>query len=104
MGMFSCYEKIKVNGYNVSYENSADTTSYVRKNKYVAAKKLTAYTSISGKTKKFTVDKGNKVNIYSLYRKGDSKYIKVKNNDGKFGYVKVGSSLLFKESSCLWWR
>lgn len=104
IGMFFCYEKIKVNGYNVTYENSADTVSDVRKHKYVAAKNLTAYTSTSGKTKKYTVKKGSKVQIYSLYRKGDSKYIRVKNSSGYFGYVKVGSSLLFTERSCLWWR
>ena len=104
MGMFFCYEKIKVNGYNVTYENTAEMDSCVKQNKYVAAKNLTAYTSTSGKTRKYTVKKGSKVKIYSLYRKGNSKLIKIKNSSNQFAYIKAGSSLLFEQDSCLWWR
>ena len=104
IGCFYIYDKVQIKGYNVYNQYSANTSGSTRKNKYVAAKKLTAYTSTSGKKKAFTINKGSKAYIYSLYQKGSSKYIRVKNSSGKYGYVKVGSSMLFTEKSCLWWR
>lgn len=104
IGCFYIYDKVQIKGYNVYNQYSANTNSSTRKNKYVAAKKLTAYTSTSGKKKAFTINKGSKAYIYALYQKGSSKYIRVKNSSGKYGYVKVGSSMLFTEKSCLWWR
>ncbi|WP_419750624.1 hypothetical protein [Terrisporobacter petrolearius] len=55
-------------------------------------KKLTAYTSTSGKKKIFTINKGC------------IKYIRVKNSFCKYGYVKVRLSMLFTENLCLWCR
>ena len=104
IGCFCCYDKVKINGYNAYNQYTANTNSYMRKNKYIAAKNLTAYTSKSGTKKSFIINKGSKVYIYALYQKGNKKYIKVKNSSGKYGYVKVGSSMLFTEKSCLWWR
>lgn len=104
IGCFYIYDKVQIKGYNVYNQYSANTSGSTRKNKYVAAKKLTAYTSTSGKKKAFTINKGSKAYIYELYQKGSSKYIRVKNSSGKYGYVKVGSSMLFTEKSCLWWR
>ena len=104
MGFFCIYDKVKIKGYNVYNQYTANTSGSTRKNKYVAAKKLTAYTSTSGKKKAFTINKGSKAYVYALYQKGSSKYIRVKNSSGKYGYVKVGSSMLFTEKSCLWWR
>lgn len=102
IGNFSCYPKVKVNGYTLTNQTTANTSSYVRKNKYIAAKKLTAYTSASGTKKAFTISKGSPAYVYALYQKGNTRYVKVKNKYGKYGYVKAGSSLLFKSSSCLW--
>lgn len=104
IGCFYIYDKVQIKGYNVYNQYSANTDSSTRKNKYVAAKKLTAYTSTSGKKKAFTINKGSKAYIYELYYKGSSKYIRVKNSSGRYGYVKVGSSMLFTQKSCLWWR
>lgn len=104
MGCFCIYDKVQIKGYNIYNQYSANTSGDTRKNKYVAAKKLTAYTSTSGKKKEFTINKGSKAYVYALYQKGSSKYIRVKNSSGKYGYVKVGSSMLFTENSCLWWR
>lgn len=101
IGDFRCYTKIKINGYTLTNQSTADTDSYVRKNKYIAARNLTAYTSISGTKKAFTISKESPVYIYTLYKKGNTRYIKVKNKYGKYGYIKVGSTLLFKRESCL---
>lgn len=104
IGCFGIYDKVKIKGYNITNQNTATTYGSTKKNKYVAAKKLTAYTSVSGKKKAFTINKGSKVYIHALYKNGNSKYIKVKNSAGKYGYVKVGSSMLFTKNSCIWWR
>ena len=104
IGCFSCIDKVKVNGYTLSNQLTANTHSVVRKNKYIAAKNLTAYTSTKGTKKAFTIKKNSSAHIYALYKNGNKRYIKVKNNAGKYGYIKVGSSMLFKEDSCLWWR
>ena len=102
IGNFMCYPKVKVNGYSVTNQTTANTDSYVRKNKYIAARKLTAYTSTSGTKKAFTISKGSPAYVYALYQKGNTRYVKVKNKYGKYGYIKAGSTLLFKPSSCLW--
>ena len=102
IGSFQCYPKVKVNGYTVTNQTTANTSSLVRKNKYIAAKTLTAYTSTSGTKKAFTISKGSPAYVYALYQKGNTRYVKVKNKQGKYGYVKAGSTLLFKRSSCIW--
>ena len=102
IGSFWCYPKVKVNGYTVTNQRTANTSSYVRKNKYIAARKLTAYTSTSGTKKAFTISEGSPAYVYALYQNGSTRYVKVKNKYGKYGYVKAGSTLLFKRSSCIW--
>lgn len=104
IGCFCVYDNVKVNGYSVYNQYTANTSSFNRKNKYIAAKNLTAYTSTSGTKRAFTIKKGYKAYIYALYQNGSKRYIKVKNSAGKYGYVKVGSSMLFTKESCLWWR
>ena len=102
IGSFACYPKVKVNGYTLTNQTTANTNSYVRKNKYIAAKNLTAYTSTSGTKKAFTISKGSPAYVYALYQKGNTRYVKVKNKHGKYGYIKAGSTLLFKRNSCIW--
>lgn len=104
IGSFGCYAKVKVNGFTVTNQKTANTSSYVRKNKYIAAKNLTAYTSTSGSKKAFTISKGSPAYVYALYQSGNTRYIKVKNKNGKYGYIKAGSTLLFKRNSCLWFQ
>ena len=102
IGDFRCYTKVKINGYTLSTRQlTANTDSFVRKNKYIAAKNLTAYTSVNGSKKAFTISKESPFYIYALYKNGNNRYIKVKNKNGKYGYIKAGSTLLFKPQSCL---
>ena len=104
IGDFGCYSKVKVNGYKLSNQYTANTTNTVKQNKYIASKNLTAYTSVSGTKKAFTVKKNSYVNIYALYQNGNKKYIKVKNSAGKYGYIKIGTDKIFKDSSLLYFR
>ena len=104
LGSLTCYSKVKVNGYKLSNQYTANTTNTVKQNKYIASKNLTAYTSVSGTKKAFTVKKNSYVNIYALYQNGNKKYIKVKNSAGKYGYIKIGTDKIFKDSSLLYFR
>ena len=104
IGGFGCYSQVKVNGYNLYNQSTANTISMIRENRYIADKNLTAYTSTKGTKKFFTIKKNQPVYVYALYQNGNKKYIKVKNSAGKYGYIKVGSSMLFKRSSCIFGR
>ena len=104
IGSFMCYDKVQINGYNAYNQYTAKVTKNVRKNKYIASRTLTAYISTKGTKKAFTVKKGSSLHIYSLYQKGSRRYIKVKNAYGKYGYIKLSSTLMFTHDSCLWWR
>ena len=104
IGCFCCYGKVRLNGYNLYNQYTANTFGIVKNNKYKANKKLIVYTNTNSKIKKFTIKKDDKVYITALYKKGNDKYIKVKDTLGKTGYVKVGTSMLFKNKSCVWAR
>ena len=101
---FCIYDKVRVNGYKIYNQYTANTVKFNKEHKYIAAKNLTAYTNTKGTKKAFTIKKGGKAYIHALYQNGSKKYIKVKNASGKYGYVKVGSSMLFTRNSCLGWR
>ena len=104
IGCFGCYDKVRINGYNAYNQYTANTISSIRERKYIAARTLTAYTSTSGSKRAFTVSKGSSVHIYALYQKGSKRYIKVKNSNGKYGYIKLSSTLMFTRDSCFWSR
>ena len=104
LGSFTCYSKVKVNGYKLSNQYTANTISAVKDNKYIANQNLTAYTSTNSSQKAFTIKKNQPVHVYALYQNGNKRYIKVKNNAGKYGYVKIGASLIFTKDSCIWAR
>ena len=104
IGAFGCYEKAKIKGYNVSNDKNVKTTDMVKQNKYKAAKSLTAYTSTNSKKKAFTAKKGSILRVYELCKVGNSRYIKVKNTSGKYGYIKVGNSRIFTKDSIIYAR
>lgn len=109
IGCFVCSPQTRINGYNVYDQYTANMASDswmstdITKHNYIAAKKLTAYTSTNGKKKAYTINKGEVVHVYAFYQNGNKRYIKVKNKYGKYAYVKASSSLLFTSESCLWW-
>lgn len=63
---------------------------------YTPLKTLTSYTSTSGKKVAYKIYKGEKVNFVSLYKSGSKKYVKVKNANGNYGWIKLGNTKLFK--------
>ena len=104
IGDFGCYSKVKVNGYKLSNQYTANTISAVKDNKYIATQNLTAYTSTNSKKKAFTAKKGSILRVYELCKVGNSRYIKVKNTSGKYGYIKVGNSRIFTKDSIIYAR
>ena len=63
---------------------------------HIPLKTLTAYTSTSGKKVAYKIYKGEEVYFVSLYKSGSKKYVKIKNANGKYGWVKVGNTKLFE--------
>ena len=55
IGCFCCYGKVRLNGYNLYNQYTANTFGIVKNNKYKANKKLTVYTNTNSKIKKFTI-------------------------------------------------
>ena len=104
IGCFFCYDRVKINGFKAYNQYTAYATKDLKNNKYVVAQTMTAYKSATSKAKAFTLKKDSKVGVYALYQKGNTRYVKVKNSDGKYGYIKAGSTLLFTKDSCLWFR
>ena len=68
------------------------------------AKNITVYSDKNCNKVKFKINKGSKIYITELYKNGNKKLIKVKSTEGKTGYVKIGTKLLFTKKSCVWAR
>ena len=93
-----------IDGYKVYNQYSAKTFGIVKNNEYVAAKNITVYSDKNCNKVKFKINKGSKIYITELYKNGNKKLIKVKSTEGKTGYVKIGTKLLFTKKSCVWAR
>ena len=104
LGCFCCYSKVRIDGYKVYNQYSAKTFGIVKNNEYVAAKNITVYSDKNCNKVKFKINKGSKIYITELYKNGNKKLIKVKSTEGKTGYVKIGTKLLFTKKSCVWAR
>ena len=104
IGCFCCYSKVRIDGYKVYNQYSAKTFGLVKNNEYVAAKNITVYSDKNCNKVKFKINKGSKIYITELYKNGNKKLIKVKSTEGKTGYVKIGTKLLFTKKSCVWAR
>ena len=57
-------------------------------------KQVVTYKNPTSKEKSFTLKKGEKMNVISLYKKGKYEYIRVKNSKNKYGYIKSQSKLI----------
>ena len=55
---------------------------------YTAAKVFTAYTNITSYKKAFSVKKGEKISLTNYYLKNGTLWFKVKNSNGKYGWIK----------------
>ena len=104
IGCFCCYSKVRIDGCKVYNQYSAKTFGIVKNNEYVAAKNITVYSDKNCNKVKFKINKGSKIYITELYKNGNKKLIKVKSTEGKTGYVKIGTKLLFTKKSCVWAR
>lgn len=96
IGDFDVKVPYKVNKTSIKMisSNSYDVANYVKKHKYKMEEQVVTYKSPNSKKKSFTLKKGEKMNIISLYKKEKNEYIKVKNGKNKYGYIKVQSKLI----------
>lgn len=94
-GEFRLDNYLKVNKDSITKLSKKTTKVYNDKFGYQAQKKLTAYTSTSGTKKAFTVNQYDQLYMQQLYSSNGEKYIKLQNENGQSGWIKVGNSLLF---------
>ena len=92
------YKKITKSSFSDIVQKTATATIVAGSVYYehIPLKTLTAYTSTSGKKVAYKIYKGEEVYFVSLYKSGSKKYVKVKNANGKYGWVKVGNTKLFE--------
>ena len=92
------YKKITKSSFSDIVQKTATATIVAGSVYYehIPLKTLTAYTSTSGKKVAYKLYKGEEVYFVSLYKSGSKKYVKVKNANGKYGWVKVGNTKLFE--------
>ena len=93
-----------MNRRNLYIDICKENREIVKNNEYVAAKNITVYSDKNCNKVKFKINKGSKIYITELYKNGNKKLIKVKSTEGKTGYVKIGTKLLFTKKSCVWAR
>ena len=96
IGDFAVKVPYKVNKTNINMilSNSYDVANNVREHKYKMKKQVVTYKNPTSKEKSFTLKKGEKMNVISLYKKGKYEYIRVKNSKNKYGYIKSQSKLI----------
>lgn len=92
------YKKITKSSFSDIVQKTATATIVAGSVYYehIPLKTLTAYTSTSGKKVAYKIYKGEEVYFVSLYKSGSKKYVKIKNANGKYGWVKVGNTKLFE--------
>ena len=61
----------------------------ILKKKYIAQEEIVVYETNKGNVKAYTLSKGDKVKLRSLYSYEQDKYIKVVNEEGRYGWIKL---------------
>lgn len=68
-----------------------------KEKEYVAKYETTVYETNVGDAKAYTLSKGDKIKLVSLYNYKNSKCIKIVNEEGRYGWIKVENKQLFEE-------
>lgn len=89
-------KKVTKSSFSNVIQKTTTIVGYEDMLKNTALKRLTAYTSTSGKKVAFKIGKGEEVYFTSLYKSGSKKYLKVRNYEGMYGWVKIGNTKLFE--------
>ena len=68
-----------------------------KEKEYVAKYETTVYETNVGDAKAYTLSKGDKIKLVSLYNYGKNQCIKIVNEEGRYGWIKVENKQLFEE-------
>ena len=60
-----------------------------KEKEYIAQEEIVVYETNKGNVKAYTLSKGDKVKLRSLYSYEQDKYIKVVNEEGRYGWIKL---------------
>lgn len=90
------YKKVNKSSFTTVAKSTAYLDGDSKTHDFKAIKKITAYTSTNEKYRSFYIFPSERINIISLYNSNGKKYVKVKSKYNDFGWVKIGSTQLFK--------
>lgn len=62
---------------------------------YIAENEINVYETNIGDSDAYILSKGDKVKLVSLYNYGDTKSIKIVNEEGRYGWIKIKNKQLF---------
>lgn len=68
-----------------------------KEKEYIAKDEIIVYETNVGDVKAYTISKGDKIKLVSLYNYNDNQYIKVVNEKGRYGWIKIDNKQLFEE-------
>lgn len=69
-----------------------------KEKEYIAKDEIIVYETNVGDVKAYTISKGDKIKLVSLYDYNDNQYIKVVNEKGRYGWIKIGNKQLFEKA------
>ena len=78
-------------------EKEVEVIGESKEKEYVAKYEITVYETNIGDAKAYTLSKGDKIKLVSLYNYKNSKSIKIVNEEGRYGWIKVENKQLFEE-------
>ncbi|WP_434797102.1 hypothetical protein [Terrisporobacter vanillatitrophus] len=67
-----------------------------KENEYIAKDEIIVYETNVGNVEAYTLSKGDKIKLVSLYNYDDNQCIKVVNKEGRYGWIKVEDKQLFE--------
>lgn len=76
-------------------EREAKVIGNSKEKEYVAKYETTVYETNIGDAKAYMLSKGDKIKLVSLYNYENNKCIKIVNEDGRYGWIKIKNEQLF---------
>ena len=70
-------------------KKEVNVSGNTKEKEYIAQEEIVVYETNKGNVKAYTLSKGDKVKLRSLYSYEQDKYIKVVNEEGRYGWIKL---------------
>lgn len=78
-------------------KKEAKVVGFSKEKEYSVRYKTIVYETNRGDVKAYTLSRGDKIKLISLYNYDDNQCIKIMNEDGRYGWVKIKSNQVFEE-------